>query len=120
MRARSNGAGMLRIILIPLVCALFALSGIAASQANAARFSDPDRIAKIALCLPSGLPDDGAPRDHDCDSCCLVVPVALTPPVSLLLEMPAIEKILRPDARQAPPVAEGRLLPWSRGPPDAI
>ncbi|HRE20407.1 MAG TPA: hypothetical protein PKW21_05170 [Rhabdaerophilum sp.] len=117
MRANSSGTGLLRIILIPLACALFALSGIAASRAGAARLADPDGLAKVALCLPSGLPTDRSPHDHDCDACCLVVPVALVPPQPVPVAVPAIECAVLLREGTVPRVAGNHLLPWSRGPP---
>lgn len=120
MKTRSTGAGLLRVILIPLVCALFALSGVAASRANAARLADPDRLATIALCLPSGQPTDEAPHDHDCDACCLVVPVALTPPLPDPLDAPLLDRALRVSVWIVPPAGGSRMLPWSRGPPGAV
>ncbi len=117
MRARSSVIGLLRIILIPLVCALFALSGVASSRANGTRLADPDRLAKLALCLPSGLPTDEAPHDHDCGDCCLVVPVALAPPQPVVLAAPAVTGRADPRERSARRTSDDYLLPWSRGPP---
>lgn len=117
MRANSSGTGLMRTILVPLLCGLLMLSGIAASRANATRLADPDRLAKIALCLPSGLPTDETPSDHDCNACCLVAPAALVPPQPVVLPAPAIESATLSHGRSIPTVSENRLLPWSRGPP---
>lgn len=117
MRARSSVTGLLRIILIPLVCALFALSGVASSRANGTRLADPDRLAKLALCLPSGLPTDEAPHDHDCDACSLATPAALVPPPPFPLAAPAVESTPDLRERSARRTSDDYLLPWSRGPP---
>lgn len=106
--------------MVPLVCALFALSGIASARAGGARLAAPEGLVKIALCLPSGQPADSPQHDHDCDSCCLVVPVALVPPQAFALLAPAIAGALAPNGEVLPVYSGPRLLPWSRGPPAAV
>jgi hypothetical protein len=131
MKALLPPSRLLRTIAIPLLCAFFALAGIAGARAGAEKLADPARSGHFALCLPSGktgLPSDKAglptedpgstlPPDHDCGLCCLALGTALPPPGQIFVgeDRPASpDPVLSGEHqfREAP-----RLLPWSRGPP---
>lgn len=120
MRISTSRRPFLREIVIPLLCAVMALWGIAQARAQAGKLADPAHVAGFMLCTPASTAGSGgepAP-DHDCGNCCLPNPVSpvehrFAEPLRLALVLaraPGIEKI-----------ASGRIatdLPWSRGPPD--
>lgn len=119
MRFSMSRRSFLRETIIPLLCAVMALWGIAQARAQAGKLADPAHVAAFMLCTPASATGGGDPApDHDCGNCCLPNTASLVEhrfpgPLRLtvvLAAAPGIQKI-----------ASGRIatdLPWSRGPPD--
>lgn len=118
MRISVSRRPFLREIVIPLLCAVMALWGIAQARAQAGKLADPAHVAAFMLCTPASTTGGGEPApDHDCGNCCLpntVSPVEhrFAGPLrlaSVLARTPGVERITSGQI--------GTDLPWSRGPP---
>ncbi len=115
-----------REALVPLFCAIIALSGIAQARASGVKLADPAAMAQLFNCgktLPdASLPgsDDGTPPDHDCADCCLPTPVAAQV-WRIALPFRLVANAALPPATGT--VDSGRItteIPWSRGPPREV
>lgn len=118
MRITKLRLSLLREIVIPLLCAIMALWGIAQARAQGGKIADPAHQTAFMLCTPQSSTGDGEPPpDHDCGDCCLPNPVftgGYRAPFALRYQrIVAVE----PQARPLAPRRLTALLPWSRGPP---
>lgn len=119
MRISTSRHPFLREIVIPLLCAVMALWGIAQTRAEAGKLADPAHVAGFMLCTPASTTGSGDPApDHDCGDCCLPNPVS---PVEHRFAAPLRHAAAFTRAPGIATIASGRIatrLPWSRGPPD--
>lgn len=119
MRISTARRPFLREIIIPLLCAIMALWGIAQARAQAGKLADPAHVAAFMLCTPASTTGGGDPApDHDCGSCCL--PNTVSPGEHRFAE-PLRLTAVRTRTPGIGKIASGRIatdLPWSRGPPD--
>jgi len=119
MRISTSRRLFLREIVIPLLCAVMALWGIAQARAGASKLADPAHAAAFLLCTPmSATGGSDAPPDHDCGNCCLPNTVS---PTEHRVALPLRLAVVLAQAPGIATIASGRILtdlPWSRGPPD--
>jgi hypothetical protein len=120
-----HGRTLLRETLLPLLCAFIALSGVLEARVLAQRaLAGPDNA--LTLCIagqqPIGIDEQGDAGQnpaaaHDCATCCLPAPLALTPRLATILppHAPVDRQAERGNVSFAH--AEPHILPWSRGPP---
>jgi hypothetical protein len=109
---------LLREVVIPFLCAIMALWGIAQARAQGSKIADPAHAVAFMLCTPQSTTGEGdAPPNHDCGDCCLPNPVAASgyrAPFPLRYQrIVAVE----PETRLLRTQRLAMLLPWSRGPP---
>lgn len=118
MRIFSFHRALLREAIVPLLCALMALWGIAQARTQASFVADPAHLTHLALCTttPSSGTDD-AP-EHDCGACCLPGAGGVTglPQAHPALQ-PRLLATLLPHGRDTAVHPRAIVLPWSRGPP---
>ncbi|OYU48897.1 MAG: hypothetical protein CFE31_10750 [Rhizobiales bacterium PAR1] len=118
MRLSSLKAPLLRDLIVPLLCAVLALGGLASVRASGSKTLLALGGSHFELCLPSG--DSGSGDDvthHDCDACCLPMPTGLgRPPEPVSVQATLGVQIHFPShlGQQEHPSFN---LPWSRGPP---
>lgn len=109
---------LLREIIIPLLCAIMALGGIAQARAQGDKIADPAYQTAFMLCNPQSTTGDSEPLpDHDCGDCCLPGPAAAPPYRSPFALRYARIVTVEPQSVLLAPRHIAALLPWSRGPP---
>lgn len=118
MRIFRFSRALLGDLLVPALCALIALSGVAQARAHGGKVFAAETSGHFTLCTQTNAAggDEPAP-DHDCSDCCLPRLVAI------LDHRPALPLHFLQQAAAEPEIAArvsdrgATHLPWSRGPP---
>lgn len=120
MRIFRVSRALLRDLLVPLLCALIALSGIAQARAHGNKTNAAGTAGYFVLCTQTNAAggDEPAP-DHDYSDCCLPRLTAIPGAQPVLSFQMRVGVVAVPETapRVSSPVATG--VPWSRGPPGA-
>lgn len=118
MRRAEPRRSFLSEIVIPFLCAIMALWGIAQARAQAGKLGDPAPVAAFMLCTPGNASGGDPAPDHDCGNCSLPNPAS---PIEVrfarVLRVAAVA-VLAPAIETGGAGRNALLLPWSRGPPD--
>ncbi len=111
---------LLREALVPLFCAIIALSGVVQARAQGGKLANPAAMIHLAGCGPSlANPGDVPSPNHDCSDCSLPTPAG-TNDWRLSLALRFLERAAPLPGVGA--VTSGEIstaIPWSRGPPGA-
>lgn len=119
MRISGLTRALLRDLLVPLLCALIALSGIAQARTQGSRTFVSDAAVQFTVCAYGNAAEDDTPSPgHDCSDCCLSRLVAIPAPRTAVpfhvIPVAAVKH------ETAPRILGGiaTYLPWPRGPPE--
>lgn len=116
MRVSTIKALFLRDLIVPLLCAMMALSSVASARAVGGKALQTSGSAHFELCLPSGS-GEGDTTSHDCDACCLPMSIGLGRLPQPAFSQAAVLENLRITSSVLEAARPSPNLPWSRGPP---